>query len=387
MESYIYTEKEEKMHVTGDYESVNTQCLFASTEFVHSSKLSSSQIKSFIDHGFFIAQNQVDQSLFRSARRYINSHYNNWLKQSRRQDDWRIHYQLHFSSLNQPVEHAPILDIVLQSPRLLQSICALLKSPPGGIFYNQVAYRTPLPHNCSSKILDYTPGAEYHIDGQANAYGTRFPDPWSVLVGIALVDLDREDMGNFTIFPGAHYHNWCHYPQEKRDKTLPDLGTPYRVCLKAGDAVFCHVLLPHRGGKNTVLKTEHIDREQALPTQDLQQWIGIDYTELSQIPRGTREMIFFRIQRALPPDSPAFSLNITQDGAIFQDPNNVAYYYSSERSRRILEERDLFFEYPGLFDDQQDRKQEILQDSKLTDSTVAEEFMDPIIAKDGVNGI
>ena len=57
-------------------------------------------------------------------------------------------------------------------------------------------------------------------------------------------------MGNLTVFPGGHLRDWRQYPDWKRDKALPDIGRPYEVPLGVGDAVLCHPLLPHRGGRN-----------------------------------------------------------------------------------------------------------------------------------------
>ena len=151
----------------------------------------------------------------------------------------------------------------------------------GGIFYSQIAFRTPVPATLkSSDVPDYQIGAEYHLDGQANASGERFPDHWTVLVGIALVDIPTENMGKFTAFPGAHIvRDWSSFPHEKRSKTLPSFKEHHLICMNRGDAVFCHVLLPHRGGKNTL---DVIDRE-------------VD-SLVKNIQTQTREMVFFRIK-------------------------------------------------------------------------------------------
>lgn len=333
------------MHVTGECRACDVSYLVDSQTHIAESSLSPERQREFIDNGFFTATGVIESHIIRDARQYIDQKYKSWLKQSRRQDDWRMHYQLHFSKLQEPVEHAPVLDLLLQSPRLLQTITALLKCSPGGIFYNQVAYRTPLPADCPVKVLDYTSGAEYHIDGQANQFGTRFPDPWSLLIGVALVDLSRTDMGNFTVFPGSHTLDWSTYPQQKREKTLPDLGKPHHVALCAGDVVVCHNLLAHRGGKNTVLHTLHQENEgkRDLDLDSEGSWTSINYTGLENIPVGTREMVFFRIQRSS-------SVEVDPSTCDIFDPSSCDWYYTSDRSRRILFDRDIFYEYPGLQD-------------------------------------
>jgi hypothetical protein len=280
----VYTEKEVKMHVFGPKEVCRSQN-FQEFRFEDhpSCQILFEEAKQFYEDGFCIVKGAVSPTDILLARSYINSNYTRWLNMSKRQDDWRIHFLLSLEDLSEPVEHAPMLDLVINSNPLLARLEMLMGSKPNGIFYNQVAYRTPLV-NYSPSILNYTPGAEYHIDGQANASGTRFPDPWTVLVGIALVDIENVNMGNFTVWPGTHVsRDWSQYPEEKKLKTLPDLGEPHRVQLKAGDAVLVHCLMPHRGGKNTVTSQEA-------------EAMGIDYAGLDHIPRGTREFSLFRIR-------------------------------------------------------------------------------------------
>lgn len=268
------------MHVFGPRTVVNDEIL-RNLSTGHS--VTDREAKEFLERGFFYGQDMVEVDLLQRARSYINEQYKAWLKMSVRQDDWRIQLLVDLHKLDEPVEHGPIMDVLLQSPKLLAHLEALMGSKPAGIFYNQVAYRTPLI-NPTPKIMEYTVGSEYHIDGQANNLGTRFPDPWTVLVGVALVDIQTTDMGNFTVFPGTHASvDWCNYPAEKRAKTLPSLGEPFKVCLKAGDVVFAHVLLPHRGGKN-ILTENDVER------------LGLNYEGLPNIPKATREMIFFRIR-------------------------------------------------------------------------------------------
>jgi hypothetical protein len=222
--------------------------------------------------------------------------------------NWRCHLMTDLRDRSQPVEHAQIMQLLLSSPALTQCIEDLTHSSISGIFYSQIALRTPLPSNLASQpaALDYCPGAQYHLDGQANSSGTRFPDPWTLLVGIALVDVVTEDMGNFTVFPGWHsLRDWSQYPDEKRTKTLPDLGAPTHVCLRAGDAVVAHVLLPHRGGKNTtsacapVFNDNTAEHCPSVTEKAYTQGRAPSTHPMESpwhIPANTREMVFFRVR-------------------------------------------------------------------------------------------
>jgi hypothetical protein len=241
----LYTEKEIKMHVFGPKELADYQEFqsFDPSNFPSPDcGLTFSEGKDFYENGFCIVKSAVSSSLLLGeARKYINSQYHTWLAMSKRQDDWRMHFLLPLRNeedfVDSPIEHAPIINILLRSPLILGKLTMLMGSKPAGIFYNQVAYRTPIT-NKSTKLMEYTVGAEYHIDGQANEFGTRFPDPWTVLICIALVDIDSLNMGNFTIWPGTHAsRNWSNYPEEKRIKSLPHFENDYHVALKAGDIV------------------------------------------------------------------------------------------------------------------------------------------------------
>ena len=248
--------------------------------FDHFHVISQQDAEEFYREGFFIAESCVDSLIIDSARRYIDDNYFKFLKASKRQDDWRIHFQLDLTNAELNVEHAPILDLLLKSPKIMGRLKCLLGCELAGIFYSQIALRTPVTSGSREEF--YSPGAEYHIDGQANASGDRFPDPWSVQVGIALVDMITEDMGNFTVFPKGHVsRSWRDYCEEKKTKTLPNLGPPHKICLKAGDVVFVHCLLPHRGGKNIHLVT---DEEIS------------SFSIVNNIPKKTREMVFIRIK-------------------------------------------------------------------------------------------
>ena len=241
-------------------------------------KLQKEEASQFFYDGFFIVQDCLDKRVLSEARLYIDSNYHDFQNVSKRQDDWRLHYLADLTRFDKPFEHVPILNLLLKSPKIIAKLESIMGTEISGIFYSQIALRTPVGDSASKKE-HYSPGAEYHIDGQANTAGDRFPDHWTVQIGIALVDIVSQDMGNFAVFTGAHTsRSWINYCDEKKRKTLPSLGEPHKVCLKAGDVVFAHVLLPHRGGKNICKSDER----------------GFDIR--NKIPTKTREMVFIRVR-------------------------------------------------------------------------------------------
>lgn len=265
------------LHVTGELSS--SYCTIVDSSGFG---LNEKEAREFVEKGYCLVEKAADGTAIDSARQYIDAWYLRWLAQSKRQDDWRMHFQLDLTNLDSDYkENGPILNLLLHSPEILGRIHDLM-GPIGGLFYTQVAFRTPMQASMrNSDRPDYSVGAEYHLDGQANASGERFPDHWTVMVGIALVDILTEDKGNFTVFGGSHTsRDWRPYPDEKRTRTLPSLENIHKVCLRRGDAIFCHVLLAHRGGKNTLIP---IERDAESPVHFIQ-------TE-------TREMVFFRIKQ------------------------------------------------------------------------------------------
>lgn len=166
---------------------------------------------SFARDGYCILRGAVPTDVVDAARRYVASHEAAWRAQERtRPDDWRMHFEQRF---NRPLAdgHAPVLDLLRP---LVDAICGFGRRPVG-VFYTQLAYRSPSKGK---------PVTAYHIDGEANADGDRFPDHFSLIVGVALSrQLDR-NCGNFTVFPGAHTaRNWTDYPDLKRRRALPDV--------------------------------------------------------------------------------------------------------------------------------------------------------------------
>ena len=203
-------------------------------------------VAAFRDRGFLILKDAAASDAIARAAAYVATHEACWSAPSgTRPDDWRMHRD---QRLDAPVAdgHLPILDL-LREPRLAAAIRCLAGAEAHAVSYTQVARRTPAPRKARRKNL---PDTSYHIDGEANASGARFPDVFSLLVAVALTPHERPGMGNLTVFPQGHLRDWRQYPDWKRDKALPDIGRPYEVPLAVGDAVLCHPLLPHRGGRN-----------------------------------------------------------------------------------------------------------------------------------------
>ncbi|KDO24285.1 hypothetical protein SPRG_09922 [Saprolegnia parasitica CBS 223.65] len=105
-------------------------------------------------------------------------------------------------------------------------------------------------------------GNEWHTDGMRQGKW----NPFSLLVGIALSDVQQPQSGNLIVFPKSH-HALHGMLQEGGvlagcattctsvdtvwgDGHLPDLGPPIQLLCSKGDVVLCHPKMAHRGGPN-----------------------------------------------------------------------------------------------------------------------------------------
>lgn len=100
------------------------------------------------------------------------------------------------------------------------------------------------------KVLD---GTQWYIEGFGE---NRQHSPFTLLIGIALTDINTSFQGNFCVFPGSHVILLEQYKhQAERNSTLfsenpknhqkPHLGEPVQLTLKAGDVFLCTQRLAH----------------------------------------------------------------------------------------------------------------------------------------------
>jgi len=158
-----------------------------------------------------VVQQATPTAVIDQAKAYLDENYADLLAVSKRSDDWRCHFELDFDRLSAgPTEHGQLLDLLFHSPKVMSRARALLGPAICGIFYTQIALRTTLAKVKSEEHAESLNSGrtDYHIDGQANDAGTRFPDHWTLQIGIALSDQTTENLGNFTVFPGAHLNEY-----------------------------------------------------------------------------------------------------------------------------------------------------------------------------------
>lgn len=166
----IYTEKEQALHISGPIEPIPHIPSYEISPYY----IANEQLYNFFEDGYFIMSEAVSQDALLRARTYIDDNYKSWIRSSKRQDDWRIHFQLNFLNPSEVIDHSEILNVLISSQRIMKCLTSLLGCHPSGIFYTQIALRTPYKKGGEVKS-DYQDGAEYHLDGNANNLGIRFP--------------------------------------------------------------------------------------------------------------------------------------------------------------------------------------------------------------------
>lgn len=126
----------------------------------------------FVTEGYFCLRDAVPKGLIEKTRQYIDDNYADWHAISKRSDDWRCHFELCFDSLSAPIEHGALLNLLTCSPKIMSKVRSLI-GEPWGIFYTQIALRTPILKLKSPEHTDSLNSGrnDYHIDGQANDAG------------------------------------------------------------------------------------------------------------------------------------------------------------------------------------------------------------------------
>ncbi len=209
-------------------------------------RLSDDQKRQFAEQGFLRVRNVIPREKVEAALGAIN----HWLGTDfdRAEKDTYAKQSYCPELREQPV----IKGLMEETPgyNLAEQLTAPGALKP--VWRGQVALRFPNPGSPKKKRMgghiDGTPG-----DNNGVPPGTIYS--FTTLAGIALSDVDRDDAGNFVVWPGSHkvLEEWF------RTHTLFDLldglpkldyGDPLQVHWKAGDLLLAHHQTVHGIGRN-----------------------------------------------------------------------------------------------------------------------------------------
>ncbi|KAG6613444.1 Protein involved in biosynthesis of mitomycin antibiotics/polyketide fumonisin [Phytophthora cinnamomi] len=221
------------------------------TQSRHSSILSESQRRSFIQHGYLQIRGAVSLPLANAALRRIN--HDLGIPGNMIDGGVEGNIKLAGNTSNSDA----ILDLYY-----LSDVCKYVEAlvgadqivaPQGA----QIALRFPELGEPREPL-----GTEWHTDGMRQGR----LHPFTLLAGIALSNVPEPLCGNLTVFPGSHvslhsrltadgklrgYDDECYKAGSVwGDGTLPDLGVPVQLLAARGDLVLAHPNLAHRGGLN-----------------------------------------------------------------------------------------------------------------------------------------
>jgi Protein involved in biosynthesis of mitomycin antibiotics/polyketide fumonisin len=219
-------------------------------------ELSSHQKQQLFEQGWVVIPQVVPLDMVRAAREAINSTIENHLDS--------------IQTITHELKTDPRLTGLLQKTEAFDLIeSALGKGKVVPSLNIQAALRFPVSIIDGNNLIP-------HVDGFHPTQGEKTASikPFIANVGFFLNDLDQENAGNFTVWPGTH-RSFAEYFK----KNIPDpnlkfgippiaLPQPVQIKAKAGDMVIAHYQLAHTAATNfsqavryaVYIRMHHADR-------------------------------------------------------------------------------------------------------------------------------
>jgi hypothetical protein len=133
----------------------------------------------------------------------------------------------------------------------------------------QCALRFPGHDSENLKLKPHIDGFHPSVSGNAGSI-----KPFIGIAGFFLNDIDQDNSGNFTVWPGTHRQFAAHFEKHGFDPELKfgvppvDLPQPVQIKAKAGDMIFAHYQLAHTAAANiseairyaVYIRMHHADR-------------------------------------------------------------------------------------------------------------------------------
>ncbi|MGF1449026.1 MAG: phytanoyl-CoA dioxygenase family protein [Opitutales bacterium] len=203
-------------------------------------QLTPDQKRQFVEQGFLRLPGVIPPERVEAARKLVNHHLGQGFDAEQRAI---FAAQSYFPELR---EHPDIKGLMEETPAygLAEQLTAPGELLP--VWRGQMALRFPMLEP-STKVLGG------HIDGTPSPTNGVPPGTiysFTMLAGVALSDVRREDAGNFTVWPGSHLklQEWfqTHDLMDLLDGAPRlDYGPPHQVQWEAGDLMLAHYQLLH----------------------------------------------------------------------------------------------------------------------------------------------
>jgi len=199
-------------------------------------EFSLSQKQQLLEQGWVVIPQVVPADMVRAARNVINSTIENYLDS----------IQAHAHTLKTDER---LIDILMKTDvfSLIESALGEGKVVPSTNV--QCALRFPGHDNKSlNSLRPHIDSFHPSVDGNPGSI-----KPFIAIAGFFLNDIDEDNAGNFTVWPGTHRQFAKYFAKYGADPELKlgippvDLPQPVQIKAKAGDMIFAHYQLAHMG--------------------------------------------------------------------------------------------------------------------------------------------
>lgn len=203
-------------------------------------QLNFKQKQQIFEDGFVHVPGVVPRVMIEAAQRAIN----NSLGQGVHPDDIA---RFSAQSYCPEVQSTPVItDLYNATPLRALAESAIAPDVLKGVGSGQIALRFPT-------LKDPPPLPRAHLDGvytPTNGVPKGTIASFTALVAVLLSDLERDDAGNFTVWPGSHHVYRKHFAEHGHglllgEKTDVEIGAPKAITGRAGDVILCHYQLGH----------------------------------------------------------------------------------------------------------------------------------------------
>lgn len=215
------------------------------------------QKKQLFEQGWIVIPQVVPAEMVKAARNIIDSTVENYLD-SIQTCAHQLKTDEHLTNMLMKTNAFPLIESALGKGKVVPSTnvqCAL-RFPS----HDPQSLNNLRPH-----IDSFHPS----IDGKPGSI-----TPFIALAGFFLNDVDLDNSGNFTVWPGTHRQFEKYFQKHGADPELKlgippiDLPKPVQIKAKAGDMIFAHYQLAHTAAANiseavryaVYIRMHHADR-------------------------------------------------------------------------------------------------------------------------------
>jgi len=214
------------------------------------------QKRQLFENGWVVIPQVVPAEMVRAARHAINSTVENYLDS----------IQIRARELKKDERLTNML-MKTEAFSLIESALGKGKVVPSTNV--QCALRFPDDESADLKVRPHIDSFEPSVEGKPGSI-----KPFIAIAGFFLNDVEQDNAGNFTVWPGTHRQFAKYFEKHGADPELilgippVELPQPVQIKVKAGDMIFAHYQLAHTAATNlspavryaVYIRMHHADR-------------------------------------------------------------------------------------------------------------------------------